>query len=397
MISEHSVCVGLWMGVIAGTPPSSMMSLMPRCSHTIQVRGSASCSYRASGIMRFGRHCSRVVRLSSFFAHANRRWQMDIAFVAASTVGRLHWRILGYYGLPKMTLTGLVGGLMNELWTLVAFWSGEGSWQILHWVGMPQMEHSIAMMYARRVVAPLSCAVFIQAARRFSGWPCRPQHILSPYTIEEQKLSVMHTISASEALLSWPIRAAGFREVFGSIAALLSTKCRRSLEMFEDMAKFTTSPVENEHRGVGDPAASTTTGSAIAPLCHRTVCRHLQSAHLLTGSGGISFPMGRKRLPECNADPTLAFLPALAERAHVMPVEDAQLVVAEAPVDSGGMKVEDLGGGNPKVCYLDWRLSMLKQQRGGLTREPTPEARAASVQPCDSDQNWKRTWANIFA
>lgn len=348
------------------------------------------------------RHCSRVVRLSAFFAHRSRRWQMGVVLVVSSAIDRLHWRILGFNGVPKLALGGLVdpgvsevGRLMDELWHLADKWAATEAWRVLPWLGLDRLDDASAMLFARRVVISLSCGVFVQAERRFSTWPYKLQHLISPHTTEGQKLEVMQQLLQARPCCLGPF-GRRFRALFPDIGALQSPKCRRTLELFGRMVKFTTSPVENEHKRVGDAAASLTTGSTTAPLCHRTVCQHLLSAHLQMGNEDTSFPMGRRKDRQQNTGPTLACLPPPDTGKQAEPLEDARSTGAPRLGDLE-LGLGELGGGNPKVCFINYRLALLKRQRGSLTHEQVVQARALAVATYDGDEATKQRWSEIFS
>jgi len=61
------------------------------------------------------------------------------------------------------------------------------------------------------------------------------------------------------------------------------------------------------------------------------------------------------------------------------------------------INVEELGGGNPKVCFINYKLMQLKRRRGSLTQAQTKAARTAAVREYDEHEAIKQRWARIFS
>jgi hypothetical protein len=240
-------------------------------------------------------HCQRVVRISAFFQLPARRWQLGAVLLGASVVDRLHWEVLGTLGKPKLQLTGLVdpscsrvAKTLADLLALMLCWSLEHpTWVLLGWLGLVGLEDQEVMMFCRSLLVSLSAGVFTTGEMKFACWPYLLQRIISNSTTRAEKMQILRAfLSARECCLgSFGTR---LRKLFPTLQALDTPLFTKVILMFQALLKFTTGPVENEHKKVKDDLASVTSGSAAAPACWRSVCKHLQAAHLQRGGVDIS-------------------------------------------------------------------------------------------------------------
>ena len=128
----------------------------------------------------------------------------------------------------------------------------------------------------------------------------------------------------------------------------------------------------------------------IAPVCHRLVCQHLKSAHLQKGGADPSLPHVRRAERQLDTGPTLVCLPCIADAPTVeaTPSEDS----AESNNFGLDVSIDEIGGGNPKMCYVNYKRMLLKRQRGPLSHDASKQSQAAANEAYDNDPAMQARW-----
>lgn len=130
--------------------------------------------------------------------------------------------------------------------------------------------------------------------QRFAGWPYRLQWLISPNVTSDRKQAVAEeSVRAHACCLGVFGRA--FRRCFPDVGAVMAAPATSVLLTWEAQLRFSTAPVECEHKQVKDETASMTTGTTRAPAAWRAVCRHLHNAHLHRGGPPLGLPLKRVR------------------------------------------------------------------------------------------------------
>ena len=285
---------------------------------------------------------------------------MGIVLIAASQVDKLHWEILGYQGKPKLSLTGLVdpatsriAHCLGKLVGLLQNWRAcSPQWQLLQWLGLTSLEDAEAMYFARMQLVGISAGVFLHAERRFAEFPYRLQHIVSPSVTEEEKMAVLRDFHRAQSCCLGPF-CTQLKKCFPSIASMQSAHFRKVVVAFEAMCKFTTMHVECEHKVIKDDVCSTGDGTTLATACWRSVCKHLNAAHLRRGGQDTSMPLKRRRVQSLGTGPTMDLLPLCGPHAAG---EGAAAGEATSGADNRGVSAADVCGGNPLVCYINYKV-----------------------------------------
>lgn len=344
-------------------------------------------------------HAQRVVKVSAYFQDGRRRWQCAVVLIGTSVIDRLHWRILGANG-KKLDLTGFadpfvseVGVAMQEFTFLAEVWgAGATRWSLLEWLGVSAYEDDTLMHFSLGVVSSLSAGVFWAAERRYSSWPYRLQILLSQQATEAQKQRVLREFGSARGCC---LGSCGrrLRALFDTEESRQGPQLKKAVELLQDMARFSTSPVENDHKIVKDDACSTSVGAATAPICHRAILRHLQSAHRQLGSPNTALPLRREAAQRPQTGSVLC---------NYLALEDAwpQAQQQQAPLldDIHGADLGSIGGGSPKVCFLDYRMSSAKASHGGkMSKDIAQQVRAVAVHEFDSQPELRLRSQHIFA
>lgn len=360
-------------------------------------------------------NASRVVRVTAFFRSPEKRWQLGVLLVGGSEVERAHWLVLGSVreNRRKANLsdladphTSIIGKSMSRLARLLqVFRLGDGSpWAILAHLGLGQgdgMRSEEVRLYARSLVLQVSSSLFQRLELRHAAWPYKLQWLLSPNTSQaERDLCAEEFLNAKPCCLSQFGRK--FRELFPTAAELHSASAKATLQMLEKQLHFTTAQAECEHRQVKDEMRSASTGVAPAPACWRSVCRHLHKAHVARGGTSCALPLGRGRrdahpalgqevgLPLTDAAPSLGQAPLALEEGP-----------EEAPEEPGAVEdaslLEGIGGGNPKMLYMNY---MLKAHKKFLNRTLSKQEVTENMQKFkdgyDNSPEIQRRWKSIY-
>lgn len=329
----------------------------------------------------------RILRVSAFFQDPGRKVEVGITLKAVALIDTLHWQVLGERGRrPKADLASMVdptrsivARLLHKALDLFGGWGADLQWGFLRYFGLASFEDADARRFARNALLSLSAGLFRRLEQRFASFPYRLQWLISDTVSRARKEGVAMEFIQAPACCLGPFGRA-FRCRFPDVSAIFSPQAESVLLSWAVQIRFSTAPVECEHKMVKDEAASLTTGSSKAPLALRTVCRHLHQAHCHRGGRNIALPLRRVRLPVAGhlrgeMWPSSG-TPAIADSG-----EDAQPRGGEAalPLDDQAPDSIDrlisehkLGGGNPKAVFLNYELHKAKVSRGGAEQQPLP-------------------------
>ena len=140
---------------------------------------------------------ARVLKVSAYFQNPSISWQLGVIFIVASLIEQLHWKVIGTpaKGLKKLKLSELVDPVSSEIaavgqkmFHLLSLWTLErGDWALLSWLGARVAPVKKVMVFARSTLVALAAAYFVRTEMRFSTWPYRLQHLLSPNLSVAQK------------------------------------------------------------------------------------------------------------------------------------------------------------------------------------------------------------------
>ena len=348
---------------------------------------------------------SRVLRVSSFFQSPDRSWQLGVILISASVVDRLAWAVIGApsRGIEKLSLSGIadprfsaVAATIGRLFKLLGTWSLEeqGQWRLLWWLRAQQADLATVMTFARSTVLQIYCALWLKAECRFACWPYRLQHLISTGIPEDVKAQTIQAfLEAEPCCLSAFGRS--FRTRFPTAEDLRSDRCRRALLLWQSLLKFSTSPVECEHKLVKDDVYSSTTGISHGPIAHRMVCRHTQAAHLQKGRVDVSLPLRRQPAQHPGTGPCLGRLPG----ADLLALTEDGEAAAAGPVvpDPEPAMLDQIGGGNPKVMFINFRLAQRRRAVGAsLPVAEVKTLRESAVKDYDESADLRARWRVLF-
>ena len=355
--------------------------------------------------------CARVLKVATYFQGSERSWQLGIIFVGATIMEQLHWKIIGTpsKGHQKLCLSNLVDPGSSEVATvaqkllgLLQRWSlDQGEWHLLHWLGARKAPQGRLMTVARGAVLQLAASYFIRLEMRFSSWPYRLQHLLSPRTAASQKQETIDRFLAASRCCLGPF-GRGFRDQFPTSESLRSETCVRALRLWECQIRFSTHPADCEHHVIHDVVRSLTSGVSMCPAAFRSVCRHLNASHVQKGGANVAVRLRRdpRQLPgtgPCIAwdRPEAGSGPSAIEDARDS--SGSQAVVSEEPPFCQDEAMLQPRGGNPKVMYLNYKVSAKRTllQRA-MTAAEVKETRDRAVQEFDESMQLQQRWRQLF-
>jgi hypothetical protein len=318
--------------------------------------------------------CARVLKLSVFFQDEQRSWQLGIILLCAGVADRLHWSVIGApnRGVSRLDLSGLVdpqrsavAKTMQSFLLLMETWQlRDGSWSLLKYLGLSDESAAAPRQFAASAVLQLAAAMFMKAEMRLSSWPYRLQVLLSENVSREDKVELAQAfVSASGCCLGHFGRR--LRKHFGTVGLVLSPRCLRALRMWEVLQRFSTCPVEVEHAIIKHDVQSKTSGVSLAPVAFRSVCRHLNAAHVQKGGSDAALPLrGKMTSIEGTGCCLGGFATPLSARPTDLALADQRGPAASAHVASSPANIwQGIGGGNPLVMYMNHRLRCAAQAK----------------------------------
>lgn len=357
----------------------------------------------------------RVLRISTFFSEPARRWQVGVTLMCAAVVDKLHWRILGARGkLPKASLgdivdpvSSVVGIALEKVLTLAECWSADGEWRVLTWFGLTDFADEAPRRWARNTLLRIAAGLFVRTEQRFSSWPYKLAWLISDFASDDEKNVVAKEFLDAPGCCLGPF-GRGFRQHFKTVDEVRSPSAESVLAEWQLQLRFTTAPVECDHKQVKEEVSSATSGSSHAPIAYRAVCRHLHQAHKHRGGQDVALPLRRRLGAEAEAlagrcwPDDLKLQPLAGARPQHPPREEQQEEGALVPVAGAGDLAEahiverfKLGGGNPKVMYLNFVVQKASAARA-LSRADVQDLRKEHVQRYDSSEELRARWRKIF-
>ena len=358
------------------------------------------------GEIHWAAHCRRVLRISLFFQNPCRRWQMGVVLLAASIVDRLHWAVLGSKDTPRLQLRDLVdqkdshiAKLMRELLAQLDDWSLDNEhWMLLRYLGLEHLHDVAVMDFTRALLVRQAAGLFLCAEHRLSVWPYRLWLLASPNCTEHEKGLVIKDFLAASPCCLGPF-GRRFRNKYPT-RELLRDATRRPLIFWNELQRFTTYHVEAEHKVIKDDCRSDTSGVTFAPVCHRAVCKLLHAAHVQKGNKEMALPLRRvaRRLADTGSCLALSRVGAAA-------LEDIDTAspsaIADAPArnpgqTAGQLQVSRLGGGNPKVCFINAKLQEHKEIHGVCARDVVSRMRTELAKEYDASEEIRARWTTIW-
>lgn len=365
-------------------------------------------------------HDSRVLKVSRYFGNFENKWQIVVILKAACIVDFMHWGLLGRGGRrPPADLHGLVDinkSLIAEALSAclchLLEWRLDGRWALLKFFGMDagHMANPESMRWARRVLLQVGAGIWLRMELRFASWPYRLQWLITDSTSEAEKDEVAQQFIDEPACCLGSFCKA-LRRVFGSVAELRCEECKSVIMMFIALVRFNTADTEREHKLFADDIAAPTTATSHSIAGWRAVCRHLHHAHLARGGVDHSLAWRRKAKgaeargssSAQTALPAPSQHAALSDEAPAMPLA----IVSAAPEVSSVKALSDIvahlqsmgvGGGNPKVVFLNYRIHSYKELHSArpIKKHEIDKARAASVAQYDGDAELRARWLVIF-
>ena len=352
-------------------------------------------------------HSRRVLRLGCFFRLPSRSLQCGIVLTTCSLIDRMHWVIIGTEGRPKASLMDLLrphsspiiatlGGFVR----LMSDWSSE-MWPLLPWLGLPAPSRDKQLMgFARAVVVRLSAGVFLCSEMKFA---CYPYKLLRAACPELADPSIVAGLDRVRPCCLGPFGRA-FRKLYGPQAQQVSdSDGMRALQMWNGVQRLSTSPVECEHKNVKNDVQSSGPGVSPVHVCNREVCRQLQAAHLKRGHPDISLvttAAPRVLTDAMGGGPTMDFMP-LRNMEEIQ--TDTTLAVTDVPASSrdgqsdvfSEAELQCLGGGNPKFCFINYKIQVYTKDHVTSKEEVNRLRRAAAVE-FDASESIQKRWKIIF-
>ena len=280
----------------------------------------------------------------------------------------------------------------------------QGPWELLGWLGCESLADEQRMRWARGSVLNVAAGVFRRLDLRLAG--TKLQWLLSAHTSEEEKDDVAQKlVAANSCCLDFATRR--FRTKFNDVDALRGAPAKASLLFIERLLKFTTAPNECEHAATKSDMASRTSAVSQSDASYRQVCRHLHRAHIQRGGEAVALKL-RRITAQNNAilgkdDTGLQAIEDVVRPPAPIPIADGSVEGArqdevldeEAETNAGGGGVL-VRGGNPKACYINFKLHSWKQQGRSMTRAEVGVARKKFSQELDERPDLQRRWRILY-
>ena len=256
------------------------------------------------------------------------------------------------------------------------------------------------MRFARGIVARMSAGIHLATEMKLSCFPYQLLRMRCPDTHADVKVRVRQQLAEARGCCLGPF-GRRFREVLASSQESCdSAISQRALDMWNSVQRLSTAPVEREHKKMKDELCSVTSGALMASAGNRLVCRHLQAAHLQRGFTDVSVDAaGTRHTKEGpHGRPLMDFNPAITARGDA-PVEPLDFPASSregslAPGEIAG--IEHLGGGNPKVCYINHKIRTKAQSHDGTTRAVIEQWRKSAAEEYDRSPHLQTRWKGAF-
>ena len=355
------------------------------------------------------KNASRAMKVTAFFNDEQQRWKLGALLIVSSEVEKLHWILLGSVreSRRKASLsdlvdpyTSIIASSLSRLARLLHTWGPRAQqWKLLGFLGIVNFNVDGIMRYVRNLVLQVSSSLFQRLEVRHASWPYRLQWLISPNTSKaERQLCATQFTEAKHCCLA-PF-GRHFKSSFDTCERVLSTKGSAAVAMLDRELAFTTAPVECEHRSMKDEMSSKSTGVSTPITRWRSLCRRLYKAHKVKGGGDCALPLRRQRQvhPMLGQEVGMPLLPPASQ-------DDAPLAILAGPplaangddgyrVDANGAPtMDDVKGGNPKVCFINYKLKVYKKLTGrDLTKAEVKDAMAKYKATFDGSDVVKARW-----
>ena len=408
MTCLKKVCLGVLMNDILPSALADLSGHLDVTDASVQKQGEQNAKLLAEGKevnSEKAAHDSRLLKLSKFFKGFSKNWHLVVILRAACLADSLHWAILGrgkkqapstIHDLVDVKRSNIAAALTSCYRHLDTWRIEDGPWQIMRFFGgAEQMRGQDTMVFARTTVLQVAAAMWLRMEVRFSQWPYKLQWLISENTsAAEKRVVAIDLVCAPACCLGSFCRQ--LRRVFTTPEAVLGAHCLSVVHLFCRLLKFHTADVEREHKQFSDNV-QTATSTGLHPVAsYRAVCRHLQRSHLDRGGVDRSLWRGQKAVgPAATAARPAGGSAALADAA---PPEEQ----ASADDDSDGRIARligmGVGGGNPKICFQNYRTRCYKQENSGraITRSDLQKVQQEAREKYDADDVLRDRWKIIF-
>lgn len=362
----------------------------------------------------WAKHCARVLRVAKFWGQAEHKWKAGIVLIALAPVDRLTYLIMGTgQGPAKLNdmvdpEKSIVGRASQQILRLLSVWSDNEdntTWTLLGELGFADWEvNSCMRQFARKQCVQLSCGIFRRLVVRLAGFPYRLQWLSSSAVSDEVKETLADEFFAlPEHCLSPATRR--IRQKIGTSLRLLGPEGLHMVGALEHAISFSTHPVEVQHRSCRDEIQSATRGSGHAHSAHRAVVRQVTQAFVHKGNSNPTMQARRAAQPSGETTPQQPLAVAGAGAPHGDGVHDGALFAMAGP--GGAVAVaagvayfglDSLGGGNPRMMYMNHRLQVEKAGRAGavITGEESRKEQEAILAKYDQSEDLQCRWKLLF-
>lgn len=184
----------------------------------------------------------------------------------------------------------------------------------------------------------------------------------------------------------------------------MSARAQSVLLAWAQQQRFSTAPVECEHKQVTEEIVSITSGAAHTQCAYRSVCRQLHQVHMHRGGAHLSLKLRRPvvagvqqaqgrcwpQWPVPNLSPLLdRDIEATSEHQLGLSANTAQEVCEVTRLK--------LGGGNPKMVFINYKLHMAKESRSNkMSRAEVQAFMRGKVAEYDQSLELQTRWRTIF-
>ncbi len=242
-----------------------------------------------------------MLRVSSFFQASDRQVQGGILLISIAVLDRFHYKILGRHNVNRKAslldvmdpYTSVVSICMNRFLHLLEDWSPTSSWRLLWWLGAANLQDKHLMLRARDVVLSLNLSYAERIDKRVCAWPMPLMWLISEHCSEQEKLYIVKLFLDHRCTCDCCIGMLGvqIRRKYSTVDRMMSEELKTILCMWNLLHKWTSAPVECEHKAVKEDVDSLTTGASRTFTSFRSICRHLHHAHQQMGGKTAALPL----------------------------------------------------------------------------------------------------------
>jgi hypothetical protein len=364
----------------------------------------------------WAKHCARVFRVAKFWAVRDHSWQSGIALLVCATTDKLTTQIFGkdhsMASLSDMVdpKTSIVAHTCARLHSLLLRWGSDTRWALLQYLThLAWKDQQDIKRFARRQVIVMQCGLYKRMLSRCREFPYRLQWLISDHVSDETKTATADAFFRTPPHCLSP-RCRRLQSHFVDSPTLLGPAGLLAVRALDRVIIFSTHPVEVDHKQCKDDMSSSHKGLAHSHIAHRSVVRHYRAAFQEKGNPNpVAKQPCRQVLRSSIAQPAIAAasvagsLPASASTAIVPydPATAAMSLADRALVLSlnSQVKVQSLGGGNPKIMYMNHRLHTEKLCKGDkhpFSKEELIAFRTTALATYDQNMALQQSWKGIF-